>query len=248
MKIVIVNILIFLLVVGTISCKENTALDYENDPALYFENGTYSQKDSIAHTFFIQPNDQMRDTVFVEILTMGYPIDSDRPFVLEQANAGQPGAAIAGKHFVAFDDPEMLEHLKIPKGSVRKSFPLIVLRDPSLELEEVRIELKIGENEYFRPGIDVWTNFVVKTTAMAVKPTTWDTYWKYTFGPTWGSVKMKFIIDNTGFSDFDGGYLASDYGDYLGSKVQQKLLEYNANPNNPDRPLQEADGTIVTFE
>lgn len=30
--------------------------------------------------------------------------------------------------FVAFDDPEMLEHLKIPKGSVRKSFPLIVLR------------------------------------------------------------------------------------------------------------------------
>ena len=50
---------------------------------------------------------------------------------------------------MAFDDPEMLEHLKIPKGSVRKSFPLIVLRDPSLELEEVRIELKIGENEYF---------------------------------------------------------------------------------------------------
>ena len=37
MKIVIANILIFLLVVGTISCKENSALEYENDPALYFE-------------------------------------------------------------------------------------------------------------------------------------------------------------------------------------------------------------------
>lgn len=175
MKIVIANILIFLLVVGTISCKENSALEYENDPALYFENTTYGQRDSIAHTFFIQPDDQMRDTVFIEILTMGYPTDSDRPFILEQTNAGQPGSAIAGKHFVAFDDPEMLEHLKIPKGSVRKSFPLIVLRDPSLELEEVRIELKIGENEYFRSGIDDWTNFVVKTTSMAVKPTNWDT-------------------------------------------------------------------------
>ena len=236
MKIVIANILIFLLVVGTISCKENSALEYENDPALYFENTTYGQRDSISHTFFIQPDDQMRDTVFIEILTMGYPTDSDRPFILEQTNAGQPGSAIAGK----------LEHLKIPKGSVRKSFPLIVLRDPSLELEEVRIELKIGENEYFRSGIDDWTNFVVKTTSMAVKPTNWDTYWKYYFGPTWGSVKMKFIIDNTGFSDFDGDRLNTDYTNYLSSKVKQKLLEYNT--NHPDDPLSEADGTLVTFE
>ena len=108
MKIRIATILIFLLIVGTIGCKENTALEYENDPALYFENSYYTQQDSIAHTFFIQPDDQMRDTVFVEILTMGYPTDTDRPFVLEQTNAGKPGSAVAGKHFVAFDDPEML--------------------------------------------------------------------------------------------------------------------------------------------
>ena len=105
MKIRIATILIFLLIVGTIGCKENTALEYENDPALYFENSYYTQQDSIAHTFFIQPDDQMRDTVFVEILTMGYPTDTDRPFVLEQTNAGKPGSAVAGKHFVAFNDP-----------------------------------------------------------------------------------------------------------------------------------------------
>ena len=174
MKIKIISV-IFLLVVITIGCEENSALEYENEPALYFENTTYGQRDSVNHTFFIQPDEQMRDTVFVEILTMGYPADVDRSFVLEQVNVGQPGAAVAGKHFVAFDDPEMVSHLVIPKGSVRKSFPLIVLRDPSLELEEVRIELEIGENEYFKPGIDVWTNFVVKTTAMAVKPKAWDT-------------------------------------------------------------------------
>ena len=248
MKIRKISIFGFLLIVAAIGCKENTALEYENDPALYFENTTYGQRDSVAHSFFIQPDDQMRDTVFVEILTQGYPAGIDRPFALVQSNAGQPGAAVAGKHYVAFDDPEMVPHLMIPKGSVRKSFPLIVLRDPSLDLEEVRIELKIGENEYFRPGIDIWTNFVVKTTAMAVKPTSWDSVWRYTFGQTWGSVKMKFIIDNTGFSDFDGGRLNSDYSNYLASKVKQKLLEYNADPNNPDTPLKEADGTIVTFD
>ena len=129
MKIVIANILIFLLVVGTISCKENSALEYENDPALYFENTTYGQRDSIAHTFFIQPDDQMRDTVFIEILTMGYPTDSDRPFILEQTNAGQPGSAIAGKHFVAFDDPEIQRHMIIPADSVYMNIPVVILYD-----------------------------------------------------------------------------------------------------------------------
>ena len=253
MKARITSILVLLLVVTSIGCKENTALEYENAPALYFKYSKNDseadyQRDSIAHTFFIQPSDQMRDTIIIQILTMGFPTTEDRPFVLEQINVGQPGAAVAGKHFVAFDDAEMIEHLMIPKGTVGKKFPLIVLRDPSLELEEVRLELKIGENQYFKRGIDSWTNFVVKTTAKAVKPTNWDTKWKYYFGATWGSVKMKFIIDNTGFTDFDGNTgLDSDYTNYLRSKVTQKLLEYNANPDNPDRPLREADGTLVEF-
>ena len=150
MKIRIATILIFLLIVGTIGCKENTALEYENDPALYFENSYYTQQDSIAHTFFIQPDDQMRDTVFVEILTMGYPTDTDRPFVLEQTNAGKPGSAVAGKHFVAFDDPEMLEHLKIPKGSCKdhvyggKTYKLGLL----LEIL-FRTNLGVRENEIY---------------------------------------------------------------------------------------------------
>ena len=202
--------------------------------------------DTLVYRTFIYSGPQAEtDTVWIPLKTIGKVVDYDRPVKLVQLPV-EDSCAVAGKHFVAFDDPEMLEHLKIPKGSVRKSFPLIVLRDPSLELEEVRIELKIGENEYFRSGIDEWTNFVVKTTSMAVKPTNWDSYWKYYFGITWGSVKMKFIIDNTGFTEFDGGSLSSDYTNYLSSKVKQKLLEYNT--NHPDEPLSEADGTLVTFE
>lgn len=253
MKARITSVFVLLLTVMSIGCKENTVLEYEDAPALYFKYSKYpseagAQRDSIAHTFFIRPANQMRDTVIIQILTMGFPSSEDRPFVLEQVNAGQPGAAVAGKHFVAFDNPEMIEHLKIPKGAMIKRLPLIVLRDPSLETEEVRLKLKIVENQYFKRGIDAWTNFVVKTTSKAVKPTSWDTRWRYYFGPTWGSVKMKFIIDNTGFTDFDGGgNLDSDYTTYLRSKVIQKLLEYNENPNNPDRPLREADGTLVEF-
>ena len=42
----------------------------------------------------------------------------------------------------------------IPAGAVRYYMPLIVLRDPSLEISKVRLKIGIGENEYFKQGID----------------------------------------------------------------------------------------------
>ena len=247
MKKNIFDIVIILFTVHLAGCKENTALEYENEPALYFENVWEGQRDSVAQTFFIKPTGTTKDTVRIEILTMGFPASEDRSFLLEQVNIGKPGAAEPGKHYVAFDDVEIQRELIIPAGAVRKSFPLIVLYDPSLDLDEVRLELKVKENENFKVGINEWSSFVVKISAKAIKPIMWDTYWRYIFGETWGSRKMKFIIDNTGFSNFDGGYIDSDYSDYLAAKVQQKLLEYNANPDNLDRPLREADGTLVEF-
>ena len=101
MKIRIATILIFLLIVGTIGCKENTALEYENDPALYFENSYYTQQDSIAHTFFIQPDDQMRDTVFVEILTMGYDRHGSA-FCFGTNECGETGIGCCRKAFRGF--------------------------------------------------------------------------------------------------------------------------------------------------
>lgn len=248
MKKNILYTLVLLFVAGLTGCKENTALEYENEPALYFENVWEGQRDSVAQTFFIKPKGTTKDTVRIEILTMGFPSAEDRPFLLEQTNVGKPGAAVPGKHYMAFDTPEMLKELVMPAGAVRKSFPLVILYDPSLDLEEVRLELKIKANDAFKVGIGTWSSFVVKMTAMAVKPISWDTYWRYTFGETWGSRKMKFIIENTGFSDFDGGYLDSDYSDYLAAKVRQKLLEYNEDENNSDRPMREADGTLVEFD
>ena len=38
------------------------------------------------------------------------------------------------------------------------------------------------------------------------------------------------------------------YLQYLRALAIQKLREYNADPNNKDIPLTEADGTVVTFE
>lgn len=223
-------------------CKENVALEYENDPRLYFYNSTLGQRDSIAHTFFVLKEDQIRDTVWLDIRTMGYPEKADRPIGLVQSNIGNPDAAVSGKHFIAFDNAEIKPHMVIPAGEVMAKIPIIMLHDPSLDTSIVRMELAIVENQCFKPGIDVWTQFVVTTTAAAVKPTNWDSRWKSYFG-VWGSVKMKFIIEYVGFSDFENPPTDASFLTYLQNKAKQKLLEYNL--THPD--LEEADGTPVTF-
>lgn len=248
MKNNIIYTLILLLGIGMTGCKENEALEYMDEPSIYFLNNQMAkQQDSIEQSFFVLKDSQVRDTIFLDIRTMGYTADSPRPIKLIVTNDGKPGAAVAGVHYVAFDDPEIAAQMAIPRNAVKAMVPIILKRDPSLNDMEhgVRLELAIGENEYFRPGIDKWTKFVIKSTALPSKPVLWDTYWKYYFGTAWGPVKMKFIIDYVGFAEF-GDRVDSGYSSYLNSKARQKLLEYNNDPaNNP--PLKEKDGTLVEF-
>lgn len=225
------------------SCKENVALMYEDDPALYFVNETYGQRDSIDHSFFFLPGDGP-DTVYIRLHTMGDPAPVDRVFKLRQTNVGEPDAAKAGVHFVSFDDPAVAKYFVIPANGVSVRLPFILLRDKSLDLNKVRLEMTIEENENFRPGIDKWRNFLLKTTSQAVKPAIWDSRWHFYFGKSWGSVKMKFIIDHTGYTDWettpDSGFTS-----YLRTKVLHAFQQYNL--ENPDNPLREADGTLVSF-
>ena len=263
MKIVIANILIFLLVVGTISCKENSALEYENDPALYFENTTYGQRDSIAHTFFIQPDDQMRDTVFIEILTMGYPTDSDRPFILEQTNAGQPGSAIAGKHFVAFDSEEARKLMVIPAGEVSANIPIILLRDVSLKEEIYYLTLQLIENDEFKiGGVTKDVEYAITFADKLIKPNFWDLPYQgsYYFGK-YSMRKHEFMIEVAG-GKIDDEWWRSLYGAssvtgllaYYQSKFKTELDKYNSDPENIANglaPMREIVGdptsNLVTF-
>lgn len=227
-------------------CREYIAQEYENDPRLYFYNTNYGQHDSIAQTFFLLPEEQMRDTVWVDIRTMGYPADYDRQIVLKQTNTDSLGAAIVGTHYIAFDDPQVRERMIIPAGEIKAMIPVILLKDKSILASKVRLELAFGEMEYFCPGIDEWNKFVITSTAAAVKPDNWDTSWIGTFG-AWGSEKMKFIIDYVGYTEFDQKPSDAGYLNFLKAKAKQKLFEFNHQPDNPKAPLREADGTFVEF-
>ncbi|HCZ22696.1 MAG TPA: hypothetical protein DHU72_04520 [Rikenellaceae bacterium] len=85
---------------------------------------------------------------------------------------------------------------------------------------------------------------VISFSSQAMKPTNWKD-WYYAFGSSWGTVKMRFIIDVTGITNFDQVPDDYDYLIYLNGKLKSKMFEYNS---THDQPLQEADGTLVEFE
>jgi hypothetical protein len=242
---------ILLLTVAVVSsCSEYEMLTYENDPAIYF---TYDdvivaagQRDSINHSFFSLNTSILTDTVWLKISTMGEISPQDRPVSIVHTNAGKAGAAVAGKHYLSFDNPAIKSLMVIPANKAEAKIPVVFLRDESLALDQVRLELAVGSNEYFRPGIDRWRTFIVTTTDQAVKPALWDSRWYMIYGRTWGSVKMRFIINVTGYDDWDN-FPTSDisYMNYLRDIVAQAFSEYNR--DHPDNPLKEANGDIVVF-
>lgn len=222
---------------GMSSCDQHDAELYENDPRVYFYRGSYEggntlQQDSIKHSFFLLPMGQDRDTVWVDVRTMGMPVeDKARPVKIVQTNAGQPDGAVVGTHYVAFDDPAIAEMMAVQPGQVQVMIPVILLRDPSLKTRKVRIEMEVAGNEYFNPGIDKARKFMIQTTTMAEMPASWSSSWTYYFGK-WGTQKMWFVVNYLGFSEFDQVPDAG-YRDYLKLKARQELMKYNQEHAQP---------------
>ena len=230
------------------SCDEKDVIRYEDDPRIYFYKGivydnvartSYSQADSVKRSFFVLPDTQMWDTVWIDIRTMGFPTDYERPMKIVQTNVGEPFAAVAGKHYIGFDDERVEGQVSIAAGQVKRMLPVIFYRDPSLEKDSVRLEIEIQPNEYFSVGMDTLSHFMVEMTAKPAKPRLWN--------GDWGAKKMWFIMRYVGFTDFENRIGDYAYETYLRGRAAEALAEYNADERNEDRPLREADGTLVKF-
>ena len=235
-------------------CTENEMMEYENDPAIYFANrdnyGNKKDSINIVFSFFYSKSNVTHTSVPVRINTMGKLEPVDRPFSVVQTNIGQPGAAIPGVHYLPFDDPYIKEtfnlEMVIKANQWYGYVPVVFLRDPSLDLETVRLELAVAENDYFRPGINTHRRYVLTATSQAVKPGNWDTFWYMVFGRTWGSVKMRFIIDITGYTEWDQQPNDVYFTAFLRTLILEEFKKYNE--EHPDKPLREANGDLVNFD
>lgn len=249
MKTMFKYILILFSGLSLCGCEEKVVLLYDNQPALYFFQGVdytnnVSQNDSIIYSFYIKESNRTRDTLYLNLRAMGIPAAQDRTISFLQTNTGGETDAIAGKHYVAFDDPEVATNLVMPVNAVITNVPLIILRDPSMKLKEFRICLQILPNEYFKVGLETQKSFLIRVSDRTAPPSNWNS-WKPYFGE-WGPVKMKFIIDYVGLTAFDK-YSEFSQGElhFYKMKANQKLEEYNR--DNKTILMEDDKVTVVTF-
>ena len=217
-----------------LGCERQDAQVFEEEARLCFYRGDdgKGQQDSILHSFFVVPEMQERDTVWVEIALMGFPVDEACPVRIVQTNPDAVDAAVAGTHYVAFDAAELKELMVMGANQVKARIPVVFLRDISLKTEKKRLEMAIEQNAYFKPGIDADCRFMVQTTELAEKPANWDDVWKKSYFGDWSSQKMWFIVNYLGLEDFEAEYDAG-YKKYLKQKAHSKLNEYNASHDEP---------------
>ena len=101
------GLLSLLLLLFFTACKENELMKYDDEAALYFAesyvlnpktNQTSLQQDSISQSFFLISSQMLRDTIYIQVNTMGHLSDVNRPIPIVQTNIGESDAAVAGVH------------------------------------------------------------------------------------------------------------------------------------------------------
>ena len=253
------------LVCALASCEND--LEPYNDPTcrlnfMYDYNGEWMTTEDIADRYdddsycttsysFIYAGSLERDTLWFKVRTSGFLSDQPRPIALRQVEVPDTvGNAVPGVHYVPFDDPSLASLYIVPANADTVSIPVVVIRDTSLNTEDVVLRFSFEENDYFLPGFEATSTRTVYISAIISQPANWRPNY---FG-TWGAKKHELMILWTG-DTWDEEYLAELYsGDlnyvyYMKEWFARKLAEENAiREANGEEPYTEKDGTRVTFE
>lgn len=201
------------------------------------------------------------DTLWYEVETMGFIADHDRPIALEQIQMDGGNNAVAGRHYVAFDDPSLAKFYVIPAGKARTKIPVVLLRDASLKNESVTLKFALKPNDEFVLGYGPLSQRQVTFTDQLSEPSYWskdygNQYYSFyisdVFG-AYGTVKHQFLISETG-EKWDDEYINqlmtgdSMYLNYLAQKLAKRLAEVNVEREaQGQEPLTEPDGTVVSI-
>ncbi len=108
---------------GLFACEDEMGVYNSPENRLNFIYEPFTMADTvIPRTFVYDVETRVFDTVWLEVETMGYVEDHERSFALEQVKKGEGEQAVAGKHYIAFDDPLVADYYKIPAGKKYRTF------------------------------------------------------------------------------------------------------------------------------
>ena len=193
------------------------------------------------------------DTLWFKVRTSGFLADEPRPIALEQiAVPDTVDNAEPGVHYIAFDDPALAQFYMVPANADTLSIPIVLLRDPSLDTEDVVLRVGFDENNYFKPGFELMSTRTIYISGRLSRPQNW---YDALFG-VWGPVKHELMIQWTG-ERWDDAYFEelfagdSNYVYYMMEWFARKLAEENAireaNGEEPYREGPELGNIAVDF-
>lgn len=245
-------ILLFVTLAGMTSCEKDMQVYSEETCWLNFYYATKSEAHETNFSFVYSGSSVTQDTVWVSVSTLGFVKDVDRPLALQQVTTGE-NDAVAGTHYVSFDDESLKKYYYMPAGATKTKVPVVVLRDVSLKTTAMNLKIGIKENENFKLGYEDYQNHLVTISDQLTKPSNWEyngfNYYVSEYTPG----VHQFMIDVTG-ERWDDEYIEevatdSGYITYLGTYFTKKLEEVNAEREAAGLDiLREADGTPVEFK
>lgn len=159
--------IIVILLAITAGCKK---ADY-----MMYSGGVHIQlKDTLAmsYTFIYEDAAVTRDTVLIDLKTIGGIADHNRAVTVEQIPeyditykydpttnkvtdstvTPKPYTAVAGKHYIPFTDKGAQAIMFIAADSATGKLPIILLRDTSLKTNSYRLRIRLTANDEFAIG------------------------------------------------------------------------------------------------
>ncbi len=250
--------LAFLLAMSLDSCVENEMPLYDtNNTAMniWFGNANLVL-DSSAYNYSYAMGEKA--LTFIARIT-GMPVDRDRTFEIE-AYEGDLEEAAGSFRTETYT-------LKANETTVECPiyFNTAQLKNPvSFTQRDGYLKFRLKNNDEFGNGTDEKSVLKVVLKNYLDIPNDWvnpiypNMDYVNFFG-TYSVRKYQFIISVWGYVDFHidrvttvdydeaTNTLSKKYAKYMYKKLQIALEEYNSNPNNPDVPLRDESGNVITF-
>ncbi len=121
------------------ACEKDLPVFEDPDCLLNFNYGSQLSTEEVtemmrngSHSFKLKtPEGQLSDTVWLDVDIMGKLSAEDRPLALQQVMVEGTKNAVAGTHYIAFDDPVLAEFYVVPAHSATAHIPVI----PSMQAQ-----------------------------------------------------------------------------------------------------------------
>lgn len=211
--------------------------------------------DSVVNYTFVYSDKAVKsDTFWLEVKHIGHVPTTDLHFTLKQIKETEGEQAAPGVHYIAFDDPGVTAWCVMPAGQITAKVPLILLRDASLQQQDVRLRIAVTDSGDYLAGVDGLIQKLFVLSDRLVRPESWERYIEAFVYGTYSKKKHEFLIAALRGQQIDNEYFQKiletgdmAYWTYLNNQIKLRLAEYNADPNNTDTPLRDENDDLVDF-